>query len=138
MSFNFENFVAEPSQEQLNIAKKTDLLELAKHYKLSQVKTFMRKQEIKNILIQHFVDGEIFDENALSLIVSEDSEIRLRQIELQYRLEEKRLENEREDRELVEREREKEYVEKGSRWPWIAHLSFIAICETKSPNLCLN
>ena len=92
MSFNFENFVAEPSQEQLNIAKKTDLLDLARHYNLQNVKTFMRKQEIKNILIQYFVDEEIFDENALSLIVSEDSEIRLRQIELQYRLEEKRLE----------------------------------------------
>ena len=82
MSFNFENFVAEPSQKQFNIAKKTVLLELAKYYKLSQVKTFMRNQDIKNILIQYFVDEEFFDKKALSLIVSEDSEIRLRQIEL--------------------------------------------------------
>ena len=96
MSFNFEKIVAEPSQEQLSIVKKIDLLDLARHYNLLNVKASMRKQEIKNISIQYFVDEEIFDKNALSLTVSKDSEIRLRQIELQYRLEEKRLERERE------------------------------------------
>ena len=36
----------------------------------------MRKQELKHILIRYFVDEEIFDENALYLMVSEESEIR--------------------------------------------------------------
>ena len=57
----------------LNLGKKTDLLNLAKHYKLSEIKSSMRKHEIKNILVQYFVDEEIFNENALSLIVDVQS-----------------------------------------------------------------
>ena len=69
MSFDSDKFTAEPFVELLNLGKKTDLLNLAKHYKLSEIKSSMRKHEIKNILVQHFVDKEIFNENALSLIV---------------------------------------------------------------------
>ena len=65
----------------------------------------MSNHKFKNNLIQFFVDEEIFDENALSLIISEDSEIRLRQIELQYQLEEKRLERERQRTRERKRER---------------------------------
>ena len=68
MSFDLDKFTAEPSVELLNFGKKTDLLNLAKHYKLSEIKSSMRKHEIKNILVQYFVDEEIFNENALSLI----------------------------------------------------------------------
>ena len=64
----FNKFTAEPSVELLNLGKKTDLLNLAKRYKLSEIKSSMRKHEIKNILVQYLVD-EIFNENALSLIV---------------------------------------------------------------------
>ena len=69
MSFDLDKFTAEPSVELLNSGKKTDLLNLAKHYKLSEIKSSMRKHEIKKILVQYFVDEEIFNENALSLIV---------------------------------------------------------------------
>ena len=68
MSFDLDKFTAEPSVELLKLGKKTDLLNLAKHYKLSEVKSSMCKHEI-NILVQYFVDEEIFNENALSLIV---------------------------------------------------------------------
>ena len=52
MSFDSDKFTAEPSVELLNLGKKTDLLNLAKHYKLSEIKSSMRKHEIKNILVQ--------------------------------------------------------------------------------------
>ena len=37
MSFKLENFVAAPSMELLNLAKKTDLLNIADHYALTSV-----------------------------------------------------------------------------------------------------
>ena len=73
MSFDLDKFTAEPSVELLNFGKKTDLLNLAKHYKLSEIKSSMRKHEINNILVQYFADEEIFNENALSLIVDVQS-----------------------------------------------------------------
>jgi len=42
---------------------KTELVLLAQHLKL-KLKSNMRKQEGKNILIQHLVDENIFDEMA--------------------------------------------------------------------------
>ena len=58
MSFDLDKFTVEPSVELLNLGKKTDLLNLAKHYKLSEIKSSMRKHEIKNILVQCFVDED--------------------------------------------------------------------------------
>ena len=61
MSFKLENFVAAPSMELLNLAKKTDLLNIADHYALTSVKPSMWKHEIKNILIKFLVGEEILD-----------------------------------------------------------------------------
>ena len=109
--------------ELLNLGQKTDFLNLAKHYKLSEIKSSMRKHEIKNILVQYFVDEEIFNENALSLIfdvqsVSSSKELELkfqiRQLEIQEREKEREREREREEREerAKEREREREREER--------------------------
>ena len=117
MSFDLDKFTAEPSVELLNLGKKTDLLNLAKHYKLSEIKSSMRKHEIKNILVQCFVDEEIFNENALSLIVDVQSvssskelelKLQIRQLEIQEREKEREREREREEREVREKERERE------------------------------
>ena len=117
MSFDLDKFTAEPSVELLNLGKKTDLLDLAKHYKLSEIKSSMRKHEIKNILVQYFVDEEIFNENALSLIVDVQSvssskelelKLQIRQLEIQEREKEREREREREEREVREKERERE------------------------------
>ena len=103
--------------ELLNLGKKTDLLNLAKHYKLSEIKSSMRKHVIKNILVQYFVDEEIFNENALSLIVdiqsvssSKELELKfqIRQLEIQEREKEREREREREREEREEREKERE------------------------------
>ena len=107
--------------ELLNLGKKTDLFNRAKHYKLSEIKSSMRKHEIKNILVQYFVDEEIFNENALSLIVDVQSvssskelqlKFQIRQLEIQEREKERERarerEIEREEREEGEKERERE------------------------------
>ena len=86
MSFDLDKFTAEPSVELLNLGKKTDLLNLAKHYKLSEIKYSMRKHEIKNILVHYFVDEEIFNENALSLIVDIQSVSSSKELELKFQI----------------------------------------------------
>ena len=121
MSFDLHKFTAESSVEFLNLGKKTDLLNLAKHYKLSEIKSSMSKHEIKNILVQYFVDEEIFNENALSLIVDVQSvssskelelKFQIRQLEIQEREKEREREREREEREEREKEREREREER--------------------------
>ena len=86
MSFDLDKFTAEPSVELLNLGKKTDLLNLAKHYKLSEIKSSMRKHEIKNIFVQYFVNEEIFNENALSLIVDVQSVSSSKDFELKFQI----------------------------------------------------
>ena len=47
MSFDIQAFLAAPSQELLNLAKKSDLLDISAHYELTTVNKSMLKQEIK-------------------------------------------------------------------------------------------
>ena len=47
MSFDLQAFITAPSQELLDLAKKSDLLDIAAHYKLTTVNKSMLKQEIK-------------------------------------------------------------------------------------------
>ena len=104
MSFKLSDFIAAPSQELLDKAKKSDLLDIADHYGLSNIKTSMLKHEIKNILIQFFVDEEIFDSSATSKILVTQTDLQLREIEIknQITLEKLRLDQE----ERIRRERE--------------------------------
>ena len=69
MSFKLEDFIAAPSQELLNLAKKSDHLDIDSHYNLPSVKMSMLKHEIKNIIIQFFVDEEVFEPSATSQIM---------------------------------------------------------------------
>ena len=112
MSFDLDKFTAEPSVELLNLGKKTDLLNLAKHYKLSKMKSSMRKHEIKNILVQYFVDEEIFNENALSLIVDIQSVSSLKELELKFQIRQLEIQEREKER---EREREREREEREER-----------------------
>ena len=111
MPFNFDNFVSTPTKEELELATKTDLLKLATHYNLSEIKSSMRKQEIKNGLVQFFIDEDIFDESASSLITEIQSVLRSTEIEferekMQFEKEKLLLERERlEKEERLERER---------------------------------
>ena len=73
MLFKLKNFVAAPSMELLNVAKKTDLLNIADHYAMTSVKPSMLKHEMKNILIKFLVDEEILDLSALSSVLVKNS-----------------------------------------------------------------
>ena len=108
MSFDLDKFTAEPFVELLNLGKKTDLLNLAKHYKLSEIKSSMRKHEIKNILVQYFVDEEIFNENALSLIVDVQSVSSSKELELKFQIRQLEIQEREKEREWEREEREKE------------------------------
>ena len=77
MSFKLENFIAAPSMELLNLAKKTDLFNIANHYALTSVEFFMLKHEIKNVLIKFLVDEEILDPSALSSILITQTDLQL-------------------------------------------------------------
>ena len=126
MSFDLEKITHEPSVELLNLGKKPDLLNLAKHYELKEVKSSLRKHEIKNILVQYIVDEDIFDEKALSLIVDVPSVSSSRDLELlklQQREKELEIEREREERKFqekqleieIERERAQREIEEKER-----------------------
>ena len=108
MSFDLDKFTAEPSVELLNLGKKTDLLNLAKHYKLSEIKYSMRKHEIKNILVHYFVDEEIFNENALSLIADIQSVSSSKELELKFQIRQLEIQEREKEREWKEREKERE------------------------------
>ena len=59
MAFKLSDFTVSPSQELLDLAK-----DISDHYDLPNVKKTMFKHEINNILIQFFVEEEIFDSSA--------------------------------------------------------------------------
>ena len=103
MSFKLSDFTASPSQELLDLAKKSDLLDIADHYGLPNVKKTMLKHEIKNILIQFFVDEEIFDSSATSQILVTQTDLQLRELEIKRQVEMEKL---RLDREHEKEERE--------------------------------
>ena len=102
MSFKLSDFTASPSQELLDLAKKSDLLDIADHYGLPNVKKTMLKHEIKNILIQFFVDEEIFDSSATSQILVTQTDLQLRELEIKRQVEMEKLRLEHENRIRVE------------------------------------
>ena len=117
MSFDLGNFIAAPSQELLDSAKKSDLLDIVDHYGLPNVKKTMLKHEIKNILIQFFVDEEIFDSSATSHILVTQTDLQLRELEIKRQLEIEKLRLEHEERIRVEKAEREERIrqEKAER-----------------------
>ncbi|KAK9508100.1 hypothetical protein O3M35_007837 [Rhynocoris fuscipes] len=61
MSFNVEEFVNSPSWELFELAKKTDLISLVKHYSIHGFRSGMRKDDIK-FIVKNF----LMKENVLS------------------------------------------------------------------------
>ena len=121
MSFDLQAFIAAPSQELLNLAKKSDLLDIAAHYELTNVNKSMLKQEIKNVLVQFLVDKELLDSSALSLVLITHTGLQMREPEIQKQIEleklrleqekfkieqERQMQNERIEIEEKERERQ--------------------------------
>ena len=90
MVFNAEEFLEEVSWEAFDELKKPDLMTLAKELNLD-VKHAMRKQEIKNILIDRLVADEWLDEecleNKVEILDSSDAAVKLKQLEIQEKIE---------------------------------------------------
>ena len=68
-----EQFLASPCQEVFMQLTKQDLLQLAKHYNLSDVKASFKKQHIVNIIVEYLIQQEIFDDTASILIKEDDT-----------------------------------------------------------------
>ena len=77
--------------ELLNLAKKTDLLNIADHYTLTSVNPSMLKHEIKNIFIKFLVDEEILYSSALSSVLVTRTDLQLRELEVQLHIQLKKL-----------------------------------------------
>ena len=108
MLFELEDFIAAPSQELLNLAKKSDLLDIASHYSIPDVKTSMLKREIKNVIIQFLVDEEFFEPSATSLIMVSQTDIQLKELELKRHLELEKLRLEFEEKRRADKEEREE------------------------------
>ena len=108
MLFKLEDFIAAPSQELLNLAKKSDLLDIASHYSIPDVKTSMLKREIKNVIIQFLVDEEFFEPSATSLIMVSQTDIQLKELELKRHLELEKLRLEFEEKRRADKEEREE------------------------------
>ena len=108
MLFKLEDFIAAPSQELLNLAKKSDLLDIASHYSIPDVKTSMLKREIKNVIIQFLVDEEFFEPSATSLIMVSQTDIQLKELELKRHLELEKVRLEFEEKRRADKEEREE------------------------------
>ena len=110
MVVTVDEFLKAPSLENFLLFRKPDLLTIGKGLKL-KVKSSMRKAEIKNIIIQHLVDQEIFEETALDEIVEfKSDEIRLKELDLE--LKEREIEMKEKEVELELKQKEAEMKEK--------------------------
>ena len=69
MPFKLSDFTASPPKELVDLAIKSNLLDIADQYGLSNIKKTMLKHEIKNILIQFFMEEDIFDSSATSQVL---------------------------------------------------------------------
>ena len=112
MLFKLEDFIAAPSQELLNLAKKSDLLDIASHYSIPDVKTSILKREIKNVIIQFLVDEEFFEPSATSLIMVSQTDIQLKELELKRHLELEKLRLEFEEKRRADKEEREERMQK--------------------------
>ena len=112
MSFDLQAFITAPSQELLDLAKKSDLLDIAAHYKLTTVNKSMLKQKIKNILVQFLVDKEMLDSSALSLVLLTQTGLQMQELEIQKQIELEKLRLEQERQMQKERMEMEERVQK--------------------------
>jgi len=108
MAFNAEDFVKEVTWEKFDKLKKPDLMLLAEFCEL-EVKHSMRKQIIKNKLIDHLVEEDLLGEECLERKVDiddgTDSLIKLKQLELKEKLEMMKLQMQEQERlDKLERE----------------------------------
>ena len=99
MAFAAEEFIQGITWEAFDELKKPDLMTLAAYLEID-VKHAMRKQVIKNMLIDRLVTDDLLGqeclENKIEILDSSDSAIKLKQLEIQKELEMAKLQIEQE------------------------------------------
>ncbi|XP_052093704.1 uncharacterized protein LOC127729824 [Mytilus californianus] len=105
MAFDAGKFLKTPDLEGFDNLKKEELVLLAKHLKLD-FRVFMRKQIIKNLVIDKLVVAEFLGEEALELKAENVDAVKLKQLELEHVLKIKQLEKE----ERLEMEKKLDFV----------------------------
>lgn len=73
MPFDLLKFQTSPSLEMLNTAKKDDLINIVNLFEIPLVKSSMKKCEIKDRLIQFFLDRDIFEINTTESVDHEST-----------------------------------------------------------------
>ncbi|KAJ8035007.1 hypothetical protein HOLleu_22079 [Holothuria leucospilota] len=112
MPFNLDEFVANPSVEELESLKKSEIVKVAKHYGI-EFQPLMRKDEIKRYVLEYLVDESILPstvlETAITLPTDNTFELKRLDIEMnkEVRLKEKERKREKEEREM-QMQKEKE------------------------------
>ena len=104
-SFSVEDFVRDPTLRVIHSLKKSQLIDIAKHYKL-EVDSSQKKGEVKRLLVSFLTDEEIIPEDEAhgdTATMSEDL-VELKRLELQDR--ERERENQLRIKELEIREKE--------------------------------
>ena len=77
-----DDFIREPSLEELDGLRKDDMLEIGRKLDLA-VKGSMRKSELKKIIIEHMVDNDVFEAGVLVDLNSEIATMSPAQIEIE-------------------------------------------------------
>ena len=107
MAFQLSEFIntfgESPCLGSLEELRKSDLLELSKHFDL-EAKQQMRKSEILRIVVEHLVDENVLPNEVLNILPeplsSAEIELKKMEIRLQFELEEKRLKSGLEEKRL--------------------------------------
>ena len=66
--FDLKEFVENPNHELLLNMRKTDWASLAEHYEI-RITTTMRKEEIKNVVVENLVEQEVLSEIAFHALI---------------------------------------------------------------------
>ena len=108
MTFEIEKFVASPTQGELMILKKDELLLIAKHYKLEDIKRSMRKTAIYNSVLRYFVEQGFFEDSALEFLEETEvgskfsEQLAMKKLEIEERQREK-------NREIEEKQKNRKF-----------------------------
>ena len=95
MESDVGNFLESPQWETFDKLKRSDLMKNSAHYEAGAKHQLMRKQEVKNLVIQTLVDEEVFDESMLDKIIDVlggkniGEVLKISELELKYKLQEK-------------------------------------------------
>ena len=104
--FSIKKFVKKPSLRVINSPKKLQLIEVGTHNKL-ETDTFMKKVEVKRLLVEFLVDEEIIpedEENSGVMPLSNENELGLRRLELQDKEKESETQLKLKELEVCEKE----------------------------------